>query len=145
MSLVTTDAGIAALLMRARRIALVGASDRPERAAFGVMRFLLAREAEVVPVNPMLAGRQLLGRTVVGSLAEVGGDIDMVDVFRRAEAVPEIVEAAIAAGARAIWLQLGVVHEAAAARAAAAGLEVVMDRCPVIEVRRLALPPLPPA
>lgn len=144
MSLLTADAAIAALLMRARRIALVGASDKPDRAAHGVMRFLLARGHEVVPVNPALAGQTLLGQRVVASLAEVGGRIDMVDVFRRAEAVPEIVEAAIAAGAAAIWLQLGVVHEAAAARAVAAGLDVVMDRCPAIEVRRLGLGNLPP-
>jgi predicted CoA-binding protein len=144
VSLLTADAEIAALLMQARRIALLGASDKPDRAAYGVMRFLLARGHEVVPVNPALAGQALLGQRVVVSLAEVGGRIDMVDVFRRADAVPEIVEEAIAAGAAAIWLQLGVVHEAAAARAVAAGLDVVMDRCPVIEARRLGLSNLTP-
>ena len=145
MSLLSADTEIAALLGRARRIALVGASDKPDRAAYGVMRFLLARGHEVVPVNPLLAGQDLLGQRVVASLDEVGGPIDMVDVFRRADAVPDIVEVAIAAGAGAIWLQLGVVHEAAAARAVAAGLDVVMDRCPAIETRRLGLPDLPPA
>jgi len=145
VSLLSADTEIAALLGRARRIALVGASDKPDRAAYGVMRFLLARGHEVVPVNPLLAGQDLLGQRVVASLDEVGGPIDMVDVFRRADAVPDIVEVAIAAGAGAIWLQLGVVHEAAAARAVAAGLDVVMDRCPAIESRRLGLPDLPPA
>jgi predicted CoA-binding protein len=142
MSLLTSDADIAALLGRAKRIALIGASDNPARAAHGVMQFLLARGAEVAPVNPGLAGQDLLGQRVVASLAEIEGPIDMVDVFRRADAVPAIVDEAIAAGAHAIWLQLGVVHDVAAARAVAAGLDLVMDRCPKIEVGRLGLPPL---
>ena len=139
MSLLSTDAGIAALLGRVTRIALVGASDNPARAAHGVMRFLLARGYEVVPVNPMLAGQDLLGQRVLAALADIEGRIDMVDVFRRADAVPEIVEEAIAVGAGAIWMQLGVVHDAAAARAVTAGLDVVMDRCPKIEMARLGL------
>jgi predicted CoA-binding protein len=139
VSLLTQDADIAALLGRARRIALVGASDNPSRAAHGVMKFLLARGHQVVPVNPALAGQTLLGQPVVASLAEAG-PIDLVDVFRRADAVPAIVEEAISAGAKALWLQLGVVHEAATARAVAAGLDVVVDRCPKIEAARLGLP-----
>jgi predicted CoA-binding protein len=141
VSLLTQDEEIAALLGRARRIALIGASDNPARAAHGVMKFLLARGHQVVPVNPALAGQKLLGQPVVASLAEAGR-IDMVDVFRRAEAVPAIVEEAIAAGAPALWLQLGIRHEAATARAVAAGLDVVVDRCPKIEAARLGLPPL---
>jgi predicted CoA-binding protein len=141
VSLLTQDEDIAALLGRARRIALIGASDNPARAAHGVMKFLLARGHQVFPVNPALAGQMLLGQRVVVSLAEAGR-IDMVDVFRRAEAVPAIVEEAIAAGAQALWLQLGIRHEAATARALAAGLDVVVDRCPKIEAARLGLPPL---
>jgi predicted CoA-binding protein len=138
VSLLTTDAQIAALLGRAQRIALVGASDNPARPAHSVMKFLLARGHQVIPVNPALAGQTLLGQRVVASLAEAG-PIDMVDVFRRPDAVPEIVEAAIAAGAATLWLQLGVVHQAAAAQAVAAGMDVVMDRCPKIEIGRLGL------
>jgi len=139
MSMIADDAGIAALLGRVRRIALVGASANPARASHGVMKFLLARGHEVVPVNPGLAGQDLLGHRVAASLGEIEGRVDMVDVFRQSDAVPGIVEEAIAMGAGALWLQLGVVHEEAAARAVAAGLDVVMDRCPAIEVRRLGL------
>lgn len=138
MSMLTGDAEIAGLLRRVKRIALVGASANPARASYGVMAFLLERGFAVVPVNPGLAGQDLLGQRVVASIAEAGA-VDMIDVFRSSDAVPGIVEEAIAAGAGAVWLQLGVVHEAAAARAVAAGLDVVMDRCPKIEMRRLGL------
>ncbi|TLU73391.1 CoA-binding protein [Lichenicoccus roseus] len=115
-----------------RRIALVGASANPARPSHGVMRFLLDRGYEVVPVNPGLAGQSLLGQTVVATLAEAG-PVDMVDVFRASGHVAGIADEAIRLGARTLWLQLGVVDEVAAARARAAGLRVVMDRCPKIE------------
>lgn len=135
----TADADIAHLLETTRTIALVGASDRPERAAHEVMGVLLAHGYRVVPVNPQLAGQSIHGQTVVSTLADVGEPIDMVDVFRRSEFVAEVVEDAIAAGAKSVWTQLGVIDHAATARAEAAGLEVVMDRCPKIELRRLGL------
>lgn len=135
----TDDADIAQLLQDTRTIALVGASDRPERAAYEVMGVLLAHGYRVVPVNPQLAGQQVHGQTVVASLADVGGPIDMVDVFRRSEFVGEVVDEAIAAKAGAVWTQLGVIDTEAAARAEAAGLTVVMDRCPKIELRRLGV------
>jgi uncharacterized protein len=132
------DADIAALLARRPRVALVGASDRASRASFGVMRFLLDHGFEVVPVNPVLAGARIHGQEVVASLAEAG-PLDMVDVFRRSEAAGEVVDEAAALGARAVWLQLGVEDEAAAARARARGVMVVQDRCPAIEWPRLGL------
>lgn len=138
MSLLVDDAGIAALLGRVKRIALVGASANPARAAHEVMGFLLRRGFDVVPVNPALAGETLMGQPVVATIGEAG-PVDMVDVFRRADAVPEIVDEAIATGVAALWLQLGVIHEAAAARAVAAGMDVVMDRCPKQEIMRLKL------
>lgn len=139
---ITDDAGLARLLSETRTIALVGASDRPERAAHEVMGVLLAHGYRVVPVNPLLAGQTILGQPVVASLADIAEPIDMVDVFRRSEYVAGVVEEAIAAGARAVWTQLGVIDHAAAARAEAAGLKMVMDRCPKIELRRLRLPPV---
>lgn len=138
MSLLTTGAEIASLLGRVKRIALVGASDNPARPAHGVMVYLLQKGFAVVPVNPGLVGQDLLGQRVVASITDAGS-VDMVDVFRNADAVPGIVEEAIAAAVPALWLQLGVVHDAAAAQAAAAGIDVVMDRCPKIEMRRLKL------
>ncbi len=135
----TADADIARLLATTRTIALVGASDRPERAAHEVMGVLLAHGYHVIPVNPQLAGQTVLGQSVVATLADVAEPIDLVDVFRRSEFVADVVEDAIAAGAKAVWTQLGVVDHAAAARAEAAGLAVVMDRCPKIELRRLGI------
>ncbi len=134
----TTDAAIRDLLLTTRRIAVVGASDRPGRPSNGVFAFLLARGYDAIPVNPQIAGRQVHGRAVVASLAEAG-PLDMVDVFRRSSEAGAVVDAAIRLGARSVWLQLGVVDEAAAARAAAAGLDVVMDTCPAIEAPRLGL------
>ncbi|MCS6892940.1 MAG: CoA-binding protein [Rhodovarius sp.] len=132
------DAEIAALLRRRPRIALVGASDKPERASFRVMRFLLDHGFEVVPVNPVLAGRSIHGRRVVASLAEAA-PLDMVDVFRRSEEAGAVIEEAVALGAQAVWLQLGVMAEEAAARARSRGVMVVQDRCPAIEWPRLGL------
>ena len=130
---------IRALLLSTRRIALVGASNKPDRASFAVMRFLLARGYDVTPVNPGLAGQEILGQRVVASLAEAA-PLDLVDVFRRSEEAGAVMDEAVALGARAVWLQLGVVDEAAAHRASAAGVSVVMDRCPVIEWRAHNLP-----
>ncbi len=127
------------LLLSTRRIALVGASDRPDRASNEVMRFLLDRGYDVTPVNPVLAGKEIHGRQVVGSLAEAG-PLDLVDVFRRSAEAGEVVDEAVRLGAKAVWLQLGVIDEAAAERARGQKVAVVMDRCPVIEWRRLGLP-----
>ncbi len=132
------DAEIRELLAGTRRIALVGASNKPERPSHGVMRFLLGRGFDVVPVNPGLAGQTLLGQHVVASL-EAAGPLDMVDLFRNAADVGAPVSAAIRLGAKSIWMQLGVINEAAAAAARAAGLVVVMDRCPAIEMPRLGM------
>lgn len=130
---------IAALLRQTRRIAVVGASNKPDRPSFGVMRFLLNRGYEVTPVNPGLAGQEIHGRRVVGSLEEAG-PLDMVDVFRRSAEAGAVADEAVRLGAKSVWMQLGVVDEEAAARARDAGLEVVMDRCPAIEWGRLGLP-----
>jgi predicted CoA-binding protein len=132
------DSDIAALLKRRPRVALVGASDKPARASNSVMRFLLDRGFEVVPVNPMLAGRSIHGQVAVATLADAR-PLDMVDVFRRSEEAGAVVDEAVALGARAVWLQLDVMDEAAAARARAQGVLVVQDRCPAIEWPRLAL------
>jgi predicted CoA-binding protein len=130
---------IADILASTRRIAVVGASNKPERAGNYVMAFLVARGFDVVGVNPGLAGQTLHGRGVVASLDEAG-PLDMIDVFRRSELVGPVVDDAIRLGARTVWMQLGVVNPAAAEAARAAGLRVVMDRCPLIEWRRLGLP-----
>jgi predicted CoA-binding protein len=134
----TQDADIAALLTNTRRIALVGASDRPDRASHKVMQFLLGQGYRVTPVNPALAGQEVLGQQVVATLAEAG-PVDLVDIFRNSDAAGPIVDEAIAAGAKAVWMQLGVINPEAAARAEAAGLKVVMDHCPKIEIPRLGI------
>jgi predicted CoA-binding protein len=129
---------VAQVLKSTRRIAVVGASNKPERASYHVMAFLIGRGFEVVPVNPGLAGGTILGRTVVASLAEAG-ELEMVDLFRNSADVGAPVEEAIRLGAKTIWMQLGVVNEEVAATARAAGLTVIMDRCPAIEMPRLGL------
>ena len=130
---------IRTILTGTRRIAVVGASNKPERAGNYVLGFLVARGFEVVGVNPGLAGTRIHGAPVVASLDEAGA-LDMVDVFRASDQVGPVVADAIRLGARTVWMQLGVVNEAAAAAARGAGLAVVMDRCPMIEWRRLDLP-----
>ena len=125
------------VLRTVRTIAMLGASAKPERPSNGVMRFLQQRGYRVVPVNPGIAGRMLHGERVHARLADIEEEIDMVDVFRNRAALGAAAEEAIAIGAKVLWLQLGLVDEAAAARAAAAGLTVIMDRCPAIEVPRL--------
>ncbi len=137
----TADDEIRALLEGARTIAMVGASDRPDRPSYGVMATLQKHGYRVIPVNPAITGEHVHGEFVFRELAQLGDPIDIVDIFRRSEAAGEVVDQAIAAGAKAVWMQLGVVNEAAAARAEAAGLKVVMDRCPAIELRRLNVAP----
>ena len=133
-----SDTKVAEILRRTRRIALVGASARPDRPSHGVMRFLLAHGWEVIPVNPGLARQSLLGQRVVALLAEAA-PLDMVDVFRASEHAGQVVDEAIQLGARTVWLQLDVIDHAAAERARTAGLDVVMDRCPAIEAPRLGV------
>lgn len=133
----TDDADIKALLEGARTIALVGASDRPDRPSYRVMAMLQEHGYRVIPVNPQITGEHLHGEFVFRELPQIGEPIDIVDIFRRPLAAGEAVDEAIAVGAKAVWLQLGVINEDAAARAEAAGLKVVMDRCPAIEIPRL--------
>ena len=136
----TRDEDIAELLTNARTIAMVGASDRPERASYGVMKFLQDRGYRVIPVNPQITGEHVHGEFVWRELAQIGVPIDIVDIFRRPDAAGDAVDQAIFVGAKAVWMQLGVINEEAAARGEAAGLKVVMDRCPKIEIPRLGIP-----
>ncbi len=138
----TEDADIKALLEGARTIALVGASDRPDRPSYGVMATLQRHGYRVIPVNPQITGEHVHGEFVFRELSQLGDPIDIVDIFRRSDAVGDVVDQAIAIGARAVWMQLGVVDERAAERAEAAGLQVVMDRCPAIDIPRLGIAPI---
>ncbi len=135
----TNDAEIKVLLEGARTIALVGASDRPDRPSYRVMAMLQEHGYRVIPVNPQITGEHLHGEFVFRELAQIGEPIDIVDIFRRPIAAGEAVDEAIAVGAKAVWMQLGVINEDAAKRAEAAGLKVVMDRCPAIELPRLGV------
>ena len=135
----TRDEDIAQLLRETRTVAMIGASDRPDRPSWGVMRFLQDHGYRVLPVNPQITGEHVHGEYVWRELSQIGEPIDMVDIFRRPAAAGEAVDEAIAAGAKSVWLQLGVINEEAAARAEAAGLKVVMDRCPKIEIARMRL------
>jgi predicted CoA-binding protein len=136
-----SDAELRRLLTEARTIAVVGASSKPARPSNGVFRTLLAAGYRVIPVNPNET--EVLGQKAYGSLAEVPEKVDLVDVFRRAEETPPVADQAVAAGARALWLQLGVVNPEAASRARAGGLLVVMDACIAVEHRRLGIPGRP--
>ncbi|WP_338637906.1 CoA-binding protein [Erwinia persicina] len=133
------DQTIADVLTTTKTIALVGASDNPARPSYGVMAYLLSQGYQVTPVSPKLAGQTLLGQTVYASLSDIPHRIDMVDVFRNADAAWGVAQEAIAVGAKTLWLQIGVINEQAAVLAAEAGLKVVMDRCPKIEIPRLGL------
>ena len=132
-----SDEAIAQLLLQVKRIALVGASAKPERPSHRVMQFLLDEGYEVLPINPGLAGQKLLGQQVHASLADLSTSVDMADIFRHAASLPEVTQDVLAAGIPAIWTQLGVVHSEAEHTAVGAGLQVVVDRCPAIEIPRL--------
>ena len=132
-----TDEYLRGVLASVRTIAMVGASEHWNRPSYFAMKYLQDKGYRVIPVNPQAKGEEILGEKVYRSLADIPEKIDMVDIFRRADAVPGIVDEAIAKGAKVVWMQLGVRHDAAAAKAEAAGLKVVMNRCPKIEYSRL--------
>ena len=135
-----SDAEIRAILARPATVAVVGCSDSPARDSLRIAKLLKARGFKAIPVNPQLGAEALraeLGERCYPDLASIPEPVEIVDVFRRSEFVPEIVEAAIAKNARVLWCQLGVIHLDAARRAQQAGLTVVMDRCPAIEFARL--------
>ena len=134
----TTDAEIRDILTSVKTIAVVGWSPKPDRPSHGVAAFLKRRGYRVIPVNPGQAGEEALGETVVATLAEAG-PVDMVDIFRRSEEAGAVADEAVRLGAKVVWMQLGVVDEAAAERARMAGVQVVMNRCPAIEIPRLGL------
>ncbi len=136
------DDYIAGILKSVRRIAIIGASANTVRPSYFVLKYMLAKGYTVIPANPGLAGQRLLGQEVVRGLADVTAPVDMVDIFRNSEAALDVVREAIALrnklGIRVVWMQLGVRNDTAAAEAEAAGLKVVMNRCPKIEYARLS-------
>jgi len=132
-----SDDHLRGILRRTRTIAMVGASPNWNRPSYFVMKYLQAKGFRVIPVNPRAVGEEILGEPVVAALTDIKEPVDLVDVFRASDAAPAIVEEAIRIGAKAVWMQIGVRHDAAAARAEAAGLDVVMNRCPKIEYSRL--------
>jgi len=136
------DAYLRGILTEVRTIAVVGASPRRGRPSHGVMAYLQHHGYRAIPVNPNAAGATIHGETCYAALADIPEPVDMVDIFRRSELAGAAVDDAIAIGAKIVWMQLGVRDDAAAARAEAAGLKVVMNRCPAIEIPRLALPPI---
>lgn len=137
-----SDAYLRDILESARTIAVVGASPRRERPSHRVMAFLQRHGYRAIPVNPNAAGEVIQGEKCYAALAEIAEPVDMVDIFRRSEKAGAAVDDAIAIGAKIVWMQLGVRDEAAAARAEAAGLKVVVNRCPAIEIPRLGLLPI---
>src|SRR5215467_7385894 len=132
-----SDAQLRAILQRVKTIAMVGASSNWNRPSYFVMKYLQGKGYRVIPVNPGIAGQELLGEKVYASLRDIPQPVDMVDVFRPAREAPAIVEDAIAIGAKVVWMQLGIRNDAAAATAETAGIEVIMNRCPKIEFGRL--------
>jgi predicted CoA-binding protein len=133
-----SDDYIREILRQTKTIAMVGASSNWNRPSYFAMKYLQRKSFRVIPVNPREAGNEILGETVYGTLADIPEKIDMVDVFRNSEAAGAVADEAIAVGAKILWMQLGVRNDAAAARAEAAGLKVVMNRCPKIEFGRLS-------
>src|SRR5271169_4401231 len=131
------DAKIRRILSTVRTIAMVGASSNWNRPSYFVMKYLQGKGYRVIPVNPGTAGNEQLGETVYASLRDIPDKIDMVDIFRASDQVGPIVDDAIAIGAKVVWMQLGIRNDEAAARAEAAGIEVIMNRCPKIEFGRL--------
>jgi len=132
-----SDEYLRGILRRTKTIAMVGASPNWNRPSYFVMKYLQSKGFRVIPVNPRAVGEEILGEPVVAALTDIAEPIDMVDVFRASDAAPAIVEDAIKIGAKTVWMQIGVRHDDAAARAEAAGLDVVMNRCPKIEFSRL--------
>jgi O-acetylhomoserine (thiol)-lyase len=132
-----SDAKIRSILERVKTIAMVGASTNWNRPSYFVMKYLQGKGYRVIPVNPTAAGQMLLGETVYASLKDIPDKIDMVDMFRAADAAPGVVADAIAIGAKVVWMQLGIRNDEAAAAGEAAGIEVIMNRCPKIEFGRL--------
>lgn len=135
------DNDLREVLTEAKVIALVGFSANPARPSHGVAQFLVQKGYRVIPVNPGLAGQVFEGEKIYASLAEIPDEVDMVDVFRASEAVPEIVEESLRRwpGLKYIWLQIGVIHDEALARAEARGVRTVQNLCPKIEIPRLGL------
>lgn len=133
--LITADTELKRLFETVRTIAVVGCSPRPERPGHYVAKYLQDLGYRIIPVNP--GQTEILGEKCYASLRDIAEPVDMVDCFRRAEDIPPVVEDAIAIGAKFVWMQLGIVNEEAAQRAIAAGIEVVMDRCPKIDYPRL--------
>ena len=135
--LIETDEGLANLLTTVRHVALVGASHKPERPSYQVLEFLLKKGYRVTPVNPALAGQILQGQTVVGALSDIDDQVDLIDIFRDGNALPGLVDEAIAMGAPSLWTQLDVRHPEAEQKALEKGLNVVIDKCPAKEWPRL--------
>ncbi len=132
------DEYIRAILRETKTIAMVGASSNWNRPSYFAMKYLQRKGFRVIPVNPRESGKAILGEAVYDTLADIPEKIDMVDVFRNSEAAGPVADEAIAISAKVLWMQLGVRNDAAAARAEAAGLKVVMNRCPKIEFGRLS-------
>ena len=131
------DSYVKSILADVKTIAMVGASTNWNRPSYFAMKYLQAKGYRVIPVNPVAAGQDLLGESVRASLDEIEESVDMVDIFRNAEAAGPITDDAIKIGAQVVWMQFGVINPKAAARAEEAGLRVVMDRCPKVEYARL--------
>ena len=134
---IESDEAIAQLLVQVKRIALVGASAKPDRPSHRVMQFLLDEGYEVLPINPGLAGQRLLGQPVYASMADLPTSVEMADIFRDAASLPQVTRDVVAAGIPAMWTQLGVVNNKAERTGLDAGLQMVVDRCPAIEIPRL--------